>query len=295
MNDSMFAGKRGIWLVLLIVALVCAALPAVASPVWKVSKDGQHLYLGGTIHLLTPDDYPLPPAFDRAYQQAARVVFEVDVQAVKAPAFQQRLMAQAMYTDGRNLRTVLKPQTYEALEQHLSSRGIPMFTMQTFKPGMLAMTLTVVELQRLGLVGTGVDDFFNRRARSDNKLLGHLETADQQLRFLVELGSGREDDVIAYTLQDIERLPALMRSMKAAWRSGDNRQLQEVALAPWKKEFPGVYDALLVQRNNAWMPQLEAMLNSAEVELVLVGALHLVGEEGLLAQLAARGYTVQQL
>ncbi|TQV78238.1 TraB/GumN family protein [Exilibacterium tricleocarpae] len=285
-----------VWLRVLVVTLAVAALPAgAAGPVWQVSKGERHLFVGGTIHLLSQADYPLPAAFDQAYKQAARVVFEVDIEAVKSPAFQQSMLAQLRYSDGRDLRSVLKPETYRALEQHLSSRGIPAFTVLSLKPGMLAMTLTLIELQRLGLAGTGVDEFYSNRAAADGKALGHLETAEQQLRFLTQLGVGQEDEVVVYTLRDIERLPALMKSMKAAWRSGDNGALQKVGLAPWEKEFPEVYDTLLVQRNNAWMPQLEAMLKTAEVELVLVGALHLVGEHGLLAQLAARGYTIRQL
>ena len=88
--------------------------------------------------------------------------------------------------------------------------------------------------------------------------------------------------------------PALS-ALKAAWRKGDNRELIKVALAPWLADFPELYQSLLVKRNTAWLPQLEAMLASPEVEYVLVGALHLVGKDGVINMLESRGYQVEQL
>jgi hypothetical protein len=108
------------------------------------------------------------------------------------------------------------------------------------------------------------------------------------------MGDGQEDDMITYTLRDIKELPTLMQSIKDAWRQGDTLKLKQVALTPLKTDFPDVYDSLLVKRNNAWISQIEAMLKTNDVELVLVGALHLVGDESVLAQLSARGYDIQK-
>ena len=83
--------------------------------------------------------------------------------------------------------------------------------------------------------------------------------------------------------------------MTLAWRSGDLEALEELAGTPLREQFPRVYQSLLVARNNAWMPQIESMAGSPEIELVLVGALHLAGEDGLLAQLARRGYLIRQM
>ena len=83
--------------------------------------------------------------------------------------------------------------------------------------------------------------------------------------------------------------------MTRAWRSGDTDWLDANLARDMRRDFPGIYRTLLVDRNNAWMPQLEAMASTAEIEFVLVGALHLVGREGLLAQLEARAYRVTQL
>ena len=86
-----------------------------------------------------------------------------------------------------------------------------------------------------------------------------------------------------------------MAQLKAAWRQGDNLTLEKIGINEWREDFPVIYQNLLVRRNNAWIPQIEAMLNTNPTEAVLVGALHLVGNEGVLQQLRDRGYKVEQL
>ncbi len=272
------------------------ALPAYANgPVWKVQKDGYQLFIGGTIHLLSASDYPLPPSFEQAYNQSEHLVFETDIQKIKDPEYQLKMLSEMIFTDGNNLKQFLREDTYLALEKYCLSRGIPMAIITTFKPGMVAMMLTVLELQELGIDAAGVDDFYNEKARQDGKKLGQLETAEQQFSFISAMGKGHEDDLIAYTLKDIKKLPATWKKLKSAWRQGDLEKLKKIALTPFIKDHPSTYDNLLVQRNNAWMPQIEALLRTKEVEFVLVGALHLVGDDGLLARLTAKGYRVERL
>ena len=287
--------KRKLLYVLFFVVFIFVPLAQADSPVWKVVKGDNQLFIGGTIHVLTQTDYPLPLSFEKAYSRSVRLVFETDMQKINSQEFQKVMLSKLIYSDGRNLLQVLNDDTYQDLEQYCTSRGVPMVNILNFKPGMVAITLTLIELQRLGLLGAGVDDFFRLRALNDQKELGQLETAEEQLAFLSTLGDGQENEMIAYTLRDIKKLPVLMESLKDAWRRGDVRKLEEVGITPFKKDFPEVYDELIVNRNNAWMPQVEAMLKTKEIEFVLVGALHLVGDEGLIAQLAVRGYDIRML
>jgi uncharacterized protein YbaP (TraB family) len=87
----------------------------------------------------------------------------------------------------------------------------------------------------------------------------------------------------------------VMDDMIAAWRIGDNDALSELFVADMLEQAPEIYDSLLKQRNLNWLPQLEDMLESPEIEFVLVGAAHLVGPDGLLAMLQAKGYQISQL
>jgi len=276
--------------------LLLLILPAHAqSPVWKVEKDTSLMFIGGTMHVLTARDYPLPSAFETAYQQSGRLVFETDMAKMESPQFQQYMLAELSYSDGRNLQQVLRADTYRSVAEFFTQRGVPMASVENFKPGMVATMMAMVELQRLGLVGIGVDSYFNQRADREQKAKGKLETVEEQISFIAGMGTGREDEMLAYNLADLKSLPSLWQSMNQAWRSGDLRALEEIAATPLRDDFPAIYQTLLVDRNNAWMPQIEALSKTAEVEFVLVGALHLVGSDGLLAMLSSRGYRITQL
>jgi uncharacterized protein YbaP (TraB family) len=266
-----------------------------ASPVWKVEKNGHHLFIGGTIHVLASTDYPLPSTFDKAYRESEKLVLETDMQKLQSPGFQATMMRELTYSDGRNLQKVLDRDTYQELEQFFSARGIPMSAINNFKPGMVVTMMTMVELQRLGIDGVGVDAYYNARAIEDSKKLGKLEPVETQIAFLANMGAGQENEMLSFSLSDVEQLPVMMKSMKEAWRRGDMEKLEKLGISELEKDFPKVYKALLLDRNNAWMPQIEAMARTKEIELVLVGALHLAGRDGLLAQLKARGYKIKMM
>jgi uncharacterized protein YbaP (TraB family) len=236
----------------------------------------------------------LPAAFETAYNHSSKLIFETDTRKLQTPEFQAALMRKVVYSDGRNLKMVLKESTFQKLENHLNSRGIPIDNFINFKPGMVALTVTIIELQRLGLMGTGVDEFFNLRALNDQKSVGQLETVDEQLELISSLGDGQENEIIAHTLQETKKLPAMMQTMKAAWRQGDNRTLENIILTPFKKDFPGVYNRVVIKRNDAWLPKIETLLKTKEVEFILFGALHLIGEYGIIAKLKDRGYTIRE-
>lgn len=284
------------WVSLFLGLVLCLAYPAYADTlVWKVTRGGEVLYIGGTIHVLSASDYPLPVEYDQAYRQADTVILETDLQRLQTPQMQQLMLSKMTYSDGRTLKQVLSKKTYQSLEDFFADRNMSMTAVQQFKPGMASMMMTMLELQRLGLVGVGVDQFYTTKARADKKALGQLESVEQQLDFLAGMGDGQEDELIAYTLRDLKKLTEFFNALKQAWRQGDVKELETLGITELKQQFPQVYNSLLVKRNNAWIPQIELMLNTKEVEFVLVGALHLVGAEGVIEQLKAKGYQVELL
>ena len=279
-----------------ILILLCLMIPTQAfseTSLWKVSKNGSELFIGGTVHVLGKNDYPLPPEFNQAYQKAQMLVLETDLNAMNTPQMQSQLLQKLMYGKGQSLQNHLKPATYKALERYLKDSKTPVSSFQQFKPVLVMLMLTMTELQRLNLAETGVDAFFSQKALAEGKALGQLETAEKQLDVLVNMGEGHEDELILSTLSDLKELPTMMQAMKTAWRNGDLAQLEAVGITPMRKEYPAIYQIVLVQRNLSWLPEIESFFKTPETELILVGALHLAGKDGLLAQLQQRGYKVE--
>jgi len=267
-------------------------LPAFAqSSVWQISKNNKTMYIGGTVHVLQQDDYPLPEEFTQAFNRADKIVFETNMTEVRSPAFTQRMMQQMLYLPGQSLKNVLDSQTYERLREYFSDK-IPMSQIDGLKPGMVVIMLSAIEFQRLGMVVAGVDEYFWRRAQDENKSIGTLETIEEQLAFIMNMGQGNENEMIMKTLDDIEHTESMISLLKQAWRSGAELQIKQLVLQEMIDDYPQVYEDLLVRRNSSWMPHIEAMLDNNEIELLLVGTLHLVGDDGLLQQLRSKGYSV---
>jgi uncharacterized protein YbaP (TraB family) len=108
------------------------------------------------------------------------------------------------------------------------------------------------------------------------------------------MGEGQEDEMILSTLKEMEQLSTVMGEMKRAGRTGNIDKLEKIGIEPMKQDYPNLYRALLVERNNDWIPKIEAFLNSPEIEFILVGALHLAGEKGIISQLEKLAYQVER-
>lgn len=279
---------------LLALLIVCTPLSYAAS-VWKVSKGEQQLFIGGTIHVLSKADYPLPDAYDKAYQKANTLVFETDLQEAMSPAFQQKSLMLMSYQDGTTVDKVLSADTLEKLNVHLKSRNIPFQNIQFFKPSLLSLVLSFTELQLKGLTQEGVDAHYFAKAGQDSKARHWLETPDQQLDFIKSMGVGREDELISYTLKDISNLPTLLNGLLTTWREGDMQGMADLTIAQMKQDYPDIYQNLIVKRNNNWMPKVLNMLATPEQEFILVGALHLAGPDSVLTKLKSQGYKIEEL
>jgi hypothetical protein len=264
-----------------------------ATSLWTVRTETSTLYLGGTIHLLRPSDYPLPPEYDAAYAAAPVDVFEADPGTLASPEAARLLAEGARYPEGKTLKSELKPETYALLKAHCEKAGLPLESLERLRPAMVALTLLSAELQRLGVSRQGVDFHFYERAAADGKEIGELESAGEQVAFLLGLAGDDPDRFLRLSLRDLERSEEILPPLLAAWRSGDTATLDRELVVPTREEFPDLYRVLFVERNAAWLPQIEALLRTPEAELVLVGVAHLVGRDGLLEALRRRGYAVE--
>lgn len=284
----------------MLLRLFCALLASTAglvaeSSVWKVTRGGQTFYLGGTIHMLRPADFPLPPEFDQAFAASGRIIFETDIARVQSAEMQAFVAAQGMFMDGTTLDQVLTPAAWKAARDYCAKAGLPVEQMRQMKPWLFTLMMAAVELQKLGVSSEGVDLTYFKQAGESGKSTGELEPFERHLQHIVNLGAGQESAMIAKSLEDLSELPTILNDLIAAWRAGDLARIDRLMLRDIRRKYPAVFKRLLTDRNAAWLPKLEAMLRTPEVEFVLVGAAHLAGTEGLLTLLKARGCTIEQL
>lgn len=264
--------------------------------VWKVSNKEGELYLGGTIHMLRPTDYPLKPEYDIAFKDSDIVVFETDIEAAMDMGFQQKMMMSMSLAPGKTLKDVLSTTTYQRLESFATARSIPMAMLQSFKPSLAVLTLTQLELQRFDITATsGLETYYSGLARKHSKPVKSLETPDEQIAVLASMGDGYEDEFVNGSLDDLANLEKDFSELITAWKHGDVATIDEKMTQLMKERFPQMYDALLVKRNFNWLNDIGEMIKTPEKEFVLVGAAHLVGNDSVQALLTAQGYKVEQV
>lgn len=285
--------KNVIWGILLVLFVCTGALAE--SSVWKAQKGNSIIYLGGTCHVLREADFPLPPEFDQAYKASEILVFETDISKFQDPLAQQRLLAKAMYADGSTVDKHLSPRVYGELSAYCDSNGIPLKAFSQFKPAMIMVTLTVMELMKLGVSQQGVDHFFYGLATKDKKVVEGLETVDEQINYVVSMADGNEDSFVRYSIQDMKTIKQQYETLLNAWRAGNAGKLDELMFAELKTQQPKLYKKLISDRNRNWMPVIDAYQKTPQTRFVLVGVGHLVGPDGLVEALRKKGYKVAKL
>jgi len=283
---------------MLIAALLFIAVPAHADDrhfLWRVSKSGDSMYIAGSVHVLRASDYPLPAVMEQAFSSSAGLVEEIDLADLDPEGMQMDMLKSGGYQDGRTLQSVLPPDLYQKLMKAAGADGLDMSMLEGLRPWFASLMLLDAQLAKSGYdPENGADMHFAGEATAQHKPVTGLEQPADQIRILSQLSDKDQLDLLQQALDESTSFDDEMQQMIAAWHSGDTGALDK-DLTQEFGGYPEVYQTLLVDRNRAWLPKLEEMLASGKQYFVIVGALHLVGPDGLLQQFKNAGYTVEQL
>jgi uncharacterized protein len=281
-----------------VLVVASSAVYTAAAPrdfLWKISGKQNVVYLVGSVHMLTKDAYPLNPALDSAFKESDLLVEELDLGEMSSPDTQFAMISRGMLPTGQSLDKVLSPETYALVTKHLAGLGMPIEPVKQLKPWMLALTFDLLEWQKAGFdPNLGLDKHFYDQAHAEGKEVRGFETADFQLSLFDGMTMEQQDHNLADTLKGLDTEIANVNKMAAAWKAGDAAEIERIIM-PDLKQDPVMYKRLLVDRNKSWMPQLEALFSRRGHAFIVVGAAHLVGPDGLLALLKAKGYAVEQM
>jgi uncharacterized protein YbaP (TraB family) len=262
---------------------------------WRASKGGAVIYVAGSIHVLRKSDYPLPDIMESTFKASAGLVEEIDLTRFDPESAQLQMMQLGGYPQGHSLKTDLPADLYSRVATLAKEQKVDMAMLEPMKPWLASIVLLDNQLVHKGFdPSTGVDIHFADEAESAHKPVVGLESASFQLGLLAKLPEQAQQAMLLQSLSDAGDTDRQMDSMMDAWHRGDTTVLakeQQQEFGP----YPDIYQAILVQRNAAWIPKLENLANSGKQYFVVVGALHLVGPDGVLAKLETDGYKIEQL
>ncbi|MDX1496437.1 MAG: TraB/GumN family protein [Salinisphaeraceae bacterium] len=288
---------RSAMAVLLFFAVVVSSPVAMAdeSFLWSVKGKNNTVYLLGSMHMLPPSAFPLPASMNQAYADSDIVVFETDIGSVNKPDNQKLLLKAGTLPKGESLSNVLPGEQLRDLVEIAEELRLPLEVLNGYRPWLAALTLELSAYMKQGFQpDLGVDQHYYKRALKDEKKIVTLETVRAQTNLFTDMSDAMSNDYMAMTLEHMEDPEDLPEDILEIWQDGDVGDMEDY-VEDAKDDYPRMYNRFLRDRNRDWMPTVLDLLKQKENALVIVGALHMVGDEGLVELLRKSGYRPRQL
>jgi uncharacterized protein YbaP (TraB family) len=257
---------------------------------WKISGKGLSApsYILGTIHLICHDDFLWTAEMQKAFDNAKKVVFEMDVDD---PDLQKEISSGLMMQDGKSLKDLLSKQEYAQLEQFsIDSLGMPLDMMQNMKPFAL-MSLLSMKALNCTLPESYEGNIAAMAAKAGKEILG-LETAADQLGVIATMNIDSSAKQLMEVINNYDSVQIQYNQLLDAYKSQNLPELYNLILAA--PDFKNDLGALLFERNKKWIPGIEKKIRSGPA-FIAVGAGHLWGKQGVLQLLREHGYHIDPL
>jgi uncharacterized protein len=258
--------------------------------VWTLKGRKNTVYLAGSVHALPKQHAEFPAQLEQAYAAAETIVMEVDLDDLDPREAVQFITARGTLPADKSLEDVIGTEGYATVSRLADSLGLPEIAIQKLEPWAAAMVLTQMALVKSGFdPELGIEMQIVERAKRDRKPVDGLETVVEQLGIFDARNMDEQAKFLIDSANDVGSLPADLERLVAAWRVGDLQSLEK-EFQKERAQAPQLYDRLLGERNRAWLPKIEALLDGEHDYLVVVGTLHFVGRDGLLDLLRRGGH-----
>jgi uncharacterized protein YbaP (TraB family) len=262
---------------------------------WKAESAQNVVYLLGSVHFLGAENYPLPESMQAAFDDAEGVVFEINLNEQNTSEAQQMILEKAQPESGETLRASLSPKVYTLATQTATELGLPIEIFENLEPWFFTLMILPLELQKIGFEPQyGVDYHFYNQAVAQNKEILSLETLEYQISLFDRLSTADQQNLVLQTLEDLKSTETLLTELVSSWLTGNVPQFTQLALESFKP-YPQLQQAFLTDRNLNWLKTIEPLFQQNQDYLVIVGAAHLVGDQGLIRLLNDRGYRFEQV
>jgi uncharacterized protein len=272
---------------------------------WRIGKPGlDPSYLFGTMHVTDPRVTELPATAESAFDSADIVVIET-VDILDPQKAQLALLGKpelTMFTDGSTLQSLLGKEDLALVEAELDRRGIPLALVSRMKPWMIAGMVALPDCETVNKqAGVAfLDQKIAETAKADGKELKGLESIGEQLNAMNSLPMEFHLKGLVETIKLGDLMPDIMATMTDLYLQGDIAMIMPVITASSPEgldeeaEAYAQFEDRIIRMRNHVMAERAAPILEKGGAFIAVGALHLPGEEGLVALLREAGYEVSR-
>lgn len=257
------------------------------SLLWKISGKGleQPSFIFGTMHMICPSDYYLSDAVKRAFKAADTIYMEMDMDD---PMMMVKVAQLAKLPEGESLEKIFSPKEYQDLSKYFKEKlQMDLKLFNGFKPFLLQSLIAKAYFACSNLASYEMD--LTKMAKEQHKAIKGLEKPEDQVGVFDAMPDKDEVKMIMETVYKPQKQQSVFNRMIALYKKQDIHGLYK--LMEESKQVEGFEKELLVKRNNNWVPVIRNVIAEKSI-FFAVGALHLPGPDGVLAQLKAAGYTL---
>lgn len=262
---------------------------------WKVQSKTNIVYILGSIHFFKKEGYPLNKKIEDAFEKSNVLAVEANINDIGQIDI-QKLIEIAFYPENDSLEKHVSRETYEIIKKEFVGLGLPLEFINKQKPWLLALTLTSLELVKLGFDPTyGIDMHFLSKATG--KKIMELESLNYQINLLSGFSDQDQEIFLLYTLKDLKMLGQEADKLMNAWTSGDAKGIESIISKSIKEDrrMSSIYEKLIYERNRNMASRIEEFLKTKDTYFVIIGAGHIVRNKGIIEILRRKGYIVEQL
>lgn len=264
---------------------------------YRVSKGTKSAWLFGTLHVGKADFFPLDWTTTQALAQASELAVEID--ALDTERTTAAVQRHALLPPSKTLADTLPPALLERLNAQLDALQMPRDSVQRMKPWMATLALTLGAAQRAGYSFEYASDLYvTGLAKGLGKPVIELEGIDEQFLIFNRLSTADQVAFLDESLDYLERsdAQAALQTLVDAWLGSDAAALERAALQSYR-DYPRsarwMKAQLFSTRNARMARKIDRLLQQGRSPFVAVGALHLVGADGVPALLRQRGWRVE--
>ncbi len=278
-------------------ALTLALAPAIARadpPIWTATSPTASVTLFGSVHLLAQSAHWKTPTLEAAIQHADAVWFEIPIDPATQASAGAVAMRRGLLPEGQTLEAILPAATVVRLHRIEAEEGLSPAVVNRLEPWLAETLISVTYYQKRGADASAGVEMQVAQDLAPTTERHAFETVEQQIGFFADASIKDQTDSLGETLREIEEEPDSFDKIVAAWLAGDEKGLVKEAIEPMIKDAPGAYRTLVVERNRHFADEIMHLLQGHQRILVVVGAGHLVGSDGVPALLRARGVKVER-